>query len=105
MSQRTAILTEILGFRGWKVKEVFFEDEQGQRFEPLAGYELMPGTRMVLRAERRWAPRCSGCGTICRYAAHERLPARRWRDLPWAGRFMELETSLIRPPSCIGEAS
>jgi transposase len=96
MSQRTAILAEILGFRGWKVKEVFFEDDQGQRFEPLAGYELMPDTRMVLRAERRWAPRCSGCGAICRHAAHEKLPARRWRDLPWAGRFVELEASLIR---------
>jgi hypothetical protein len=84
MSQRTAILAEILGFRGWKVTEVFFEDEQGTRFEPLAGYELMPGTRMVLRGERRWAPRCSGCGTICRRAAHEKLRARRWRDLPWA---------------------
>ena len=96
MSQRTAILAEILGFRGWKVKEVFFEDEHGQRFEPLAGYELMPGTRMVLHAERRWAPRCSACGTICRHAAHEKLPARRWQDLPWAGRFVELEASLIR---------
>jgi transposase len=96
MSQRTAILTEILGFRGWKVKEVFFEDEHGKRFEPLAGYAWMPGTRMVLRVERQWAPRCSGCGTICRHAAHEKLRARRWRDLPWAGRFVELEASLIR---------
>jgi transposase len=96
MSQRTAILAEILGVRGWKVKEIFFEDDHGQRFELLAGYELMPDLRMVLRAERRWAPRCSGCGAICRHAAHEKLPARRWRDLSWAGRPVELEASLIR---------
>jgi len=96
MSQRTAILAEILGFRGWKVTDVFFEDEQGRRFEPLAGYEQMPGTRVVLRVERRWAPRCSGCGTICRHAAHQNLPPRRWRDLPWAGRMVDIEARLIR---------
>lgn len=96
MSQRTTILAEILGFRGWKVKEVVFEDEHGRRVEPRPGYRVVPGTRMVLRAERRWAPRCSGCGTICRHAAHEKLPARRWRDLPWAECFVELEASLIR---------
>jgi transposase len=96
MSQRTAILTEILGFRGWKVKEVFFEDEEGNRFVPVAGYGTFPGTRMVLVVERRLAPRCSGCGAICRHAAHEKLSARRWRDLPWAGRSVELEASPIR---------
>lgn len=96
MSQRTAILAEILGFRGWNVKEVFFEDEQGRRFEPLAGYEQMPGTRLVLRVERGWAPRCSACGTICRRAGHEKLPARRWQDLPWAERSVLLEAALIR---------
>jgi len=96
MSQRTAILAEILGYRGWKVKEIFYEDEHGQRFEMLAGYDLMPSMRLVLRAERRWAARCSGCGAICGHAAHEKLPARRWRDLPWAGRRVQLEASLIR---------
>ena len=96
MSQRTAILTEILGFGGWKVREVFFEDERGQRFEPTAGYAMMPGTRMVLRTERSWAPRCTQCGAICRRSAHEKLPPRRWQDLPWAGRPVEIEATPIR---------
>lgn len=96
MSQRTVILTEILGFRGWKVKDVFFEDEDGKRFEPVAGYGMMPGTRMVLRTERCWSPRCSQCGAICRLSAHEKLKPRRWQDLPWAGRPVAIEAAPIR---------
>lgn len=96
MSQRTAILTEILGFGGWKVREVFFEDEHGQRFDAVVGYAMMPGTRMVLRTERCWAPRCSQCGAICRRSAHEKRPPRRWQDLPWAGRPVDIECSPIR---------
>lgn len=96
MSQRTAILTEILGFRGWKVKDVFFEDEQGRRFEPVGGYGVLPGTRLVLGLERRWAPRCSHCGAICEVAAHEKLGPRRWQDLPCAGRPVLLQADLIR---------
>jgi transposase len=96
MSQRTAILTEILGVRGWKVKDAFFEDEQGRRFEPVQGYGVLPDTRLVLVAERHWAPRCSQCGAICGVAAHEKLKARRWADLPWAGRPVALQAELIR---------
>jgi transposase len=96
MSQRTTILAEILGFRGWKVKDVFFEDEQGHRFEPVRGYGVLPGTRLVLVMERCWAPRCSQCGAICRVAAHEKLKARRWADLPWAGRPVALQAELLR---------
>src|SRR5262249_55648209 len=68
MSQRTTILAQILGFHGWKVTDIVFEDEQGRRIAPLPGYRVVPGTRMVLRTERKWAPRCSGCGRICRHA-------------------------------------
>ncbi|XXY54990.1 hypothetical protein WME91_28045 [Sorangium sp. So ce269] len=55
MGQRTRILTEILGFNDWKVREAYFEDAQRTRFEPLAGYGVLPETRLVLRVERRWA--------------------------------------------------
>lgn len=96
MGQRTKTLSEILGFNGWKVEEACFEDAQGTRFDPLDGYGVLPGTRLVLRVVRRWAPRCSQCGTICRAAAHERLPVRRWQDLTWAGRSTVLEAELIR---------
>lgn len=96
MGQRTRILTEIAGFRGWKVKEVHFESAEGERFEPVNGYGMMPGTRMVLRVERRWSPRCSACGTICGASAHEKLPARRWADLSWAGRPVQIEATPIR---------
>ena len=96
MGQRTRILTEIWGFRGWKVREAFFEDAEGRRFEPVDGYGMLPETRLVLRVERSWAPRCSNCGAICRRSAHEKLEARRWKDLPWAGRQVEIEAEPIR---------
>lgn len=96
MSQRTRIITEIAGFRGWNVKEVFFESAEGERFEPVDGYGMMPGTRLILRMERRWAPRCGACGTICRTSAHEKLPPRRWVDLSWAGRPVQIEAAPIR---------
>jgi transposase len=96
MGQRTKTLSEILGFNGWKVEDAYFEDAQGTRFDPLHGYGVLPETRLVLRVVRRWAPRCSQCGTICRAAAHARLPVRRWQDLTWAGRPTVLEAELIR---------
>jgi transposase len=96
MGQRTRILTEILGFRGWKVQEAYFEDAARTRFEPVDGYGVMPDTLLVLRVERRWAPRCSQCGTICRAVPHERLPARRWQDASWAGRPTVIEAAPIR---------
>lgn len=96
MGQRTRILTEIAGYRGWKVKEVFFESAEGTRFEPINGYGMLPGTQLILRMERRWAPRCSACGALCPSSAHENRPPRRWADLPWAGRPVQLEATLIR---------
>lgn len=96
MGQRAKILTEILGFRGWKVKEMFFEDKDGTRLAVIPGYAPGATGQLVLRVERKWAPRCSQCGAICGRAAHERLPSRRWRDLPWAGRSAVIEASLIR---------
>lgn len=96
MGQRARILTEVLGYRGWKVKEVFFEDKDGARLALMPGYAPAATGQLVLRVERKWAPRCGQCGAICGRAAHERLAPRRWRDLPWAGRSVVLEASLIR---------
>jgi len=95
MGQRAKILTEIWGFQGWKVREVVFEDSDARQFEPVRGYGVLPDTRMVLRVERRWAPRCSSCGSRCR-VIHEKREPRRWQDLPWAGRQVEIEASQVR---------
>jgi zinc-finger of transposase IS204/IS1001/IS1096/IS1165 len=96
MGRRIRILTEILGFGGWKVQEGYFEDAQGRRFVPVEGYGVMPDARLVLRTKRQWLPHGSRCGARCRAAAHERLRTRRWEDLPWAGRPVTIEAELIR---------
>jgi transposase len=90
MGQRTRILTEILGFDGWKVKETFFESSSGKRVEAVQGFAVLSETRLVLVVERRWLPRCSQCGAACR-RVHERLPPRRWADLAWAGHPVDIE--------------
>jgi transposase len=90
MGQRTRILTEILGFDGWKVKERFFESSSGKRVEAVRGFAVLRETRLVLVVERRWLPRCSQCGAACR-GIHEHLPARRWADLSWAGHPVDIE--------------
>ena len=95
MGQRGRILTEILGFDGWKVTATFFESASGTRVEPVGGFAMLRETRLVLVAERRWLPRCSRCGAACR-KVHEWLPARRWADLSWAGHPVELEYSGCR---------
>jgi len=90
MGQRARILTEILGFDGWKVKATFFETADGRRVDPVGGVALLRETRLVLAVERRWLARCSRCGAACR-RVHERLPVRRWADLSWAGHPVDLE--------------
>jgi transposase len=84
MSQRTRILTQIAGFRGWKVMEHRWESKDGRQIEPVAGYDLPADARLVLVLKRRWAPRCAKClaiGATC----HEKLAERRWVDLPACG--------------------
>jgi transposase len=88
-------VTEILGFDGWKVVEAFFESRGGNRVEALGGFALLRETRLVLVVQRRWLPRCSHCGAACR-RIHERLPGRRWADLPWAGHPVEIEYASCR---------
>ncbi|MGO9833001.1 MAG: ISL3 family transposase [Polyangiaceae bacterium] len=95
MGQRARILTSILGFDGWKVTDVFFESAAGERVEPVRGLAMLRETRVVLVVERRWLARCPQCGCRCR-AIHERLPARRWADLPWAEHPVELRYAPVR---------
>jgi len=94
MSQRTRILTEIWGYRGWRIRETYFEWADGKRcvVVPLG---FRAEVRLVIGVERRWAARCGSCGAICR-RLHERLPARRWQDLPWAGRPVQIESLPVR---------
>jgi len=94
MSQRTRILAEIFGYRGWRITEAFFEWPDGSRAVLLPNTP-MGTTRLVLRVKRRWLPRCSGCGAICR-KVHAQLKSRRWRDLPWAEHEVEIEAQPIR---------
>ncbi len=95
MGQRAKILTEILGFDGWKVKEAFFESAAGKRVEPVGGMSLLRETRLVLVVERRWLPRCSTCAGPCR-VVHERLAERRWADLRWSDHPVELRYAPVR---------
>jgi transposase len=95
MGQRARILTEIFGFDGWKVRQTFFEAADGRRVEPIGGFAVLRETRLVLVVERRWLARCSHCGAACR-RIHERLPPRRWADLPWAGHPVDVEYGACR---------
>jgi transposase len=101
MGQRARILTSIVGFDGWKVKEAFFESASGARVQPIGGFAILRETRLVLVVERRWLPRCSQCAGACR-TVHEKLPVRRWADLPWAEHPVELRYApvRIRCPRC-----
>ena len=79
MSQRTKILTQIVGFRGWKVAEHRWESRDGAEIAPAGGYDVPADARLVLVLERRWAPRCAKClaiGGDC----HEKLGARQWEQ-------------------------
>jgi transposase len=90
MSQRTKILTQIVGIRGWKVADHRWESRDGGPIEPVAGYDVPAEARLVFTLERRWAPRCSHClaiGADC----HEKLAVRRWADLPASGHPVVIE--------------
>lgn len=74
---------------------MFFESKEGKRVHPVGSLAMVRDTRVVLVVERRWLPRCSVCGRICR-KNHEQLEPRRWSDLPWAGHPAELEYAPVR---------
>jgi len=94
MSQRTKILTEIWGYRGWRIRESYFEWGDGTRCTTLPrGVQV--AVRLVLVVERQWAGRCGACTAICR-RKHESLAPRRWQDLSWAGHPVQIEYAAIR---------
>lgn len=97
MSQRSKILTEILGYQGWRIVETYFEWPNGARATvlPSISGQVQLDVRLVLVVDRRWAARCGSCGAICR-RHHASLPARRWQDLAWAGRPVQIEATPIR---------
>jgi hypothetical protein len=84
MSQRTTILTQIAGFRGWKVTDSRWEAKDGRTVEPVAGYDLAADARLVLVLRRRWTARCAKCLALCDIC-HEKGKVRRWADLPACG--------------------
>jgi transposase len=105
MGQRGRIITEVLGFSGWKVIETFFEDAAGARVTPTRDLTRLRGTKLVLVVERRWLPCCGRCGArLQRRSSHEQLGERRWADLPWAEHAVEISYAPIRVkcPKCQG---
>jgi transposase len=93
MGQRKASLTQVLGYRGWKAVETWFEKD-GHRVGPVADCAEQ-GLLFVVRVERQWAPHCAMCGAR-RARRHEQRKRRRWHDLPWAGRTTVIEYAPIR---------
>jgi hypothetical protein len=94
MGQRGRTLTQIFGFDGFKV-EAHFETKLGVRIVPDAAPAALRGMALVIEVTRRWLPRCSQCGSTCR-RVHERLPPRRWVDLPWAEHPVVIEYAPVR---------
>lgn len=90
MGQRTGILAQILGHRGWKVTESWFEDASGGRMVPTRNGTVPASAGLVFAVERRRVARCADCCAIARHI-HEHLPARRWRDQAWAGHAVAIE--------------
>jgi transposase len=89
------ILSEIWGFRGWNVVEAFFEIRDGSRAVLLPNTPTTAGTKLVLRVERRWTPRCGDCGALC-HVRHASGRPRRWKDLPWGEHSVEIEATAVR---------
>ncbi len=81
MSQRTRILSQIAGFRGWKVVESRWENCTGQALELVGGYDVPTDAVLVLVMGRRWAPRCPRCLAICPRSCHENCTT---SPRPWA---------------------
>jgi transposase len=95
LGQRAKILTQILGFGGFRVVETYFEDPAGRRVWPAGTYLPSREVRLVHRVQRRLSPRCGQCGRRCR-KTHSDEHARRWRDLPWADHSVFIEYAPVR---------
>lgn len=108
MGQRGKFLTQVVGFRGFKVKAVRWENDAGDAITPVSGYEIPASAILVLTLMRRWVPRCGQCMTLVpTRLTHERREARRWDDLPWAGHRtkLEYEPVRVRCPTCGAHAT
>jgi transposase len=101
MGQRSVSLAQILGFDGWVVTGSYFENADGERVEPVIGYDVLHDTKLVLCVSSRWRPRCSGCGAACD-CVHEYGEPRRWRDKPWADHPVVIEYGprRVKCPTC-----
>jgi transposase len=95
MSQRTRILAEILGYRGWRIVEVVFEWPDGVPMVIWPGGNPQPSTTMIFRVERRWTARCPECGELC-HKHHETLNPRRWKDMSCSQHPVFIEASPVR---------
>jgi transposase len=95
MGQRARILAQVLGLPGFKVTDAYFENDRGERVKPVAGFDVAREHRLVLRLERRYSARCAKCFAIGG-RCHQQRPARRWTDLPWGGRPVEIEYAPMR---------
>jgi len=92
MGQRSQILTQIAGFRGWKVKHARWECPNGTPLVILARFGVPRDAVLVLTMERRWSARCGNCHAIVPQSRrHECRKSRRWDDLPWAEHRTQLE--------------
>lgn len=95
MGRRAQKLTQILGFEGFKVVSSHFEDAAGTVVEPVGGFAMIAGTRLVLGVARRWLPRCGQCFGACG-RTHDRLGARRWEDRTWGDHPVVIEYAPVR---------
>lgn len=95
MGQRSRILTQIAGVRGWKVVAQRWQAADGREIAPVAGYDVPGDARLVLVVERRWATRCPKCLRIGAHV-HEQLPVRQWQDLPAVGHPVVIEYAAVR---------
>jgi len=94
MSQRAKILAETWGYRGSNVTSISDERPDGRTLTPIEGF--VPSEVTIIRhVERRWTSRCANCGAITG-KVHEHLEPRRWRDLPWASRAVQIEYAPVR---------
>jgi transposase len=95
MGQRSRILTQIAGVRGFKVVAWRWEAKDGGVVFPIGGFDVAPSDRLVLTLERRFVARCAKCPAFGLHC-HERLPLRRWQDLPMGTHPVTLEYAPIR---------
>lgn len=89
MGRQRNLITQMLGYRGWKVVAWRWESARGATIFPVQG-QIPFDAVLVLTLSRRWAARCSHCLAICS-KLHEQGKVRRWEELPAIGHRVVLE--------------